>query len=95
VLLFSAASIWEIAIKSKQGRDSFEIDPNFFQHHLRANGYEELPITAQHAAATHSLPALHGDPFDRLLVAQAISEGLLLLTSDRRLSEYPGPIERV
>ena len=94
-LLFSAASLWEVAIKSALGRDDFRVDPRRLRRGLLDNGYSELPVTSQHAVTIDSLPPLHKDPFDRLLLAQALSEGLLLLTSDAQLARYPGPVRQV
>lgn len=91
-LYFSAASIWEIVIKRGLGRNDFQVEPEVLRRGLEENQYQELPITSAHAAAVGRLPALHKDPFDRILVAQAITEGLLLLTSDEYVAEYPGPI---
>ncbi len=94
-LLFSAASLWEIAIKKSRGRDDFQVDGAELRRELLARRYEELPVTGPHALETAALPAIHRDPFDRLLVAQARCEGLTLLTADRRVARYPGPIELV
>lgn len=94
-LLFSAASIWEIAIKNGLGREDFRVEPRLLRRGLLDNGYVELPITSQHAVSIDSLPPAHKDPFDRLLLAQALSEGLLLLTSDAQLARYPGPVRHV
>ena len=91
-LVFSAASIWEIAIKSGLGRPDFDVPPGVFRRGLLEAGYEELPVTGAHAAALQGLPALHRDPFDRILVAQAMVESLTLLTADRTILTYPGPI---
>lgn len=91
-LVFSAASIWEIAIKSGLGRPDFDVPSGVFRRGLLEAGYEELPVTGAHAAALQGLPALHRDPFDRILVAQALVEGLTLLTADRTILAYPGPI---
>ena len=82
----SAASIWEIAIKARLGR--LEGDPKEFVTSIEQSGFRELPISARHAALVHDLPLYHRDPFDRLLVAQALSEPLRLLTADRMLSQY-------
>lgn len=95
VLWFSAASIWEVAIKSGLDRVDFQADPHLLRRGLVENGYRELAITAQHAAAVANLPALHKDPFDRILLAQAEIEGCLLLTVDDMLHQYPGPVRRV
>jgi len=94
-LLFSAASVWEVAIKSSLGREDFQVDARILRRGLLDHGYTELPIRSEHAAATASLPPLHKDPFDRILVAQATVEGILLLTSDPLVAEYPGPVRRV
>jgi PIN domain nuclease of toxin-antitoxin system len=94
-LLFSAASLWEIAIKNSLGREDFRVEPRLLRRGLLDNGYVELPITSQHAVSIDSLPPLHKDPFDRLLLAQALSEGVTLLTHDAQLTEYPGPVRKV
>ncbi|MBS0987011.1 type II toxin-antitoxin system VapC family toxin [Acetobacter thailandicus] len=94
-LVFSAASLWEITIKTGLGRADFQVDPHLLRRGLIENGYEELPITSQHALAVGQLPDVHRDPFDRILVAQATEEGLLLLTHDPLVKAYPGPIEAV
>lgn len=95
VLVFSAASLWEITIKTGLGRADFQVDPHLLRRGLIENGYEELPITSQHALAVGHLPDVHRDPFDRILVAQAMVEGLLLLTRDPLVKAYPGPIAAV
>jgi PIN domain nuclease of toxin-antitoxin system len=94
-LWFSVVNVWEVAIKVGLGRDSAMIPPSLFRETLLQSGYRELPILSAHALATVSLPSLHGDPFDRMLIAQATTEGMLLLTSDVRLSQYPGPVRLV
>jgi PIN domain nuclease of toxin-antitoxin system len=94
-LHFSAASLWEIAIKNSLGRDDFRVEPRLLRRGLLDNGYVELPITSQHAVSIDSLPPSHKDPFDRLLLAQALSEGILLVTSDAQLASYPGPVRHV
>ena len=94
-LWFSAVSLWEITIKHGLGRRDFRIDPNMLRRGLLENGYAELPITSRHTVATAHLPPLHKDPFDRMLVAQAESEGALLLTSDELVARYPGPVRKV
>lgn len=91
-LYFSAASIWEVAIKSSLGRPEFRLDAALFRRELIGAGYGDMPISGLHAAAVASLPDLHRDPFDRILVAQAIIEGVTLLTADRLVQAYPGPI---
>jgi PIN domain nuclease of toxin-antitoxin system len=94
-LLFSAASVWEVAIKRGLGRSDFEADPRLLRRGLLDNGYAELPIVSDHVVAIESLPPIHKDPFDRLLVAQATVEGITLLTADSVVAEYPGPVRRV
>ena len=87
-LFFSAASIWEIVIKLGLGRQDFRVDPQRFRKMLVAHGYVELAITADHALNVLFLPILHRDPFDRLLLAQARSEGMLLVTVDSAIIQY-------
>jgi PIN domain nuclease of toxin-antitoxin system len=94
-LMFSAVSLWEIAIKSSLGRDDFRVEPRVLRRGLLDNGYVEIPITSEHAVNVDSLPALHKDPFDRLLVAQALVEGITLLTADAQLARYRGPVRKV
>lgn len=94
-LLFSAASLWEIAIKSSLGRDDFKVEPRLLRRALLDNGYVEIPVTSQHAVGIDTLPPRHKDPFDRLLLAQALSEGVVLVTADAQLAGYPGPVRRV
>lgn len=92
---YSAASLWEIAIKAARGRDDFVADAAEIRDTLEESGFEELPVSAQHAVALSRLPAVHGDPFDRMLVAQAMVEPMALITTDERLAAYPGTIEVV
>ena len=94
-LLFSAASLWEVAIKHSLGRVDFQVEPSVLRRGLIDNGYVELPITSQHAVAVDALPDIHRDPFDRLLLAQAQCEGAMLVTADKVLARYPGPIRLV
>jgi len=91
-LLFSAASIWEVAIKRGLGRNDFQADPRLLRRGLLDNGYRELPVMSEHVVAIESLPPIHKDPFDRLLVAQATVEGVTLLTADSVVAQYPGPV---
>ena len=84
-----------MAIKAGLGRSDFKADPHLLRRGLLDNGYEELPINSAHAAAVGQLPAIHRDPFDRLLVAQATAEGVMLLTADTLVANYPGPILKV
>lgn len=92
---YSAASLWEIAIKAARGREDFAADIAAIRETLEENGFDELPVSAQHAVAVSRLPPIHGDPFDRMLVAQAITEPMALITTDERLAAYPGAIEVV
>jgi PIN domain nuclease of toxin-antitoxin system len=94
-LLFSAASLWEVAIKSGLGREDFVADARLLRRGLLDNGYGELPVASAHAVAVADLPPIHRDPFDRLLVAQAMVEGVTLLTADEMMGRYPGPIRKV
>lgn len=94
-LVFSVASIWETAIKYGLGRDDFDVEPRLLRRGLIENGYEELRIASEHAIAVDQLPMIHRDPFDRLLVAQAMVEGMVLLTSDDRVASYPAPVRKV
>lgn len=87
-LYFSAASIWEIVIKLNLGRDDFRVDPYRLRKMLIVHGYNELAVTSEHALRVETLPPLHKDPFDRLLIAQARAEGMLLLTVDTCVSKY-------
>ena len=85
---YSAASIWEIAIKSSLRRKDFRIELPQLLSALPEMGLIELPITAVHAASVSSLPPIHRDPFDRLLIAQSLTEPLVLLTNDALLERY-------
>ena len=93
--IFSSASLWEIAIKSGLGRDDFLVNARLLRRGLLDNGYGELPITSEHAVAVDGLPPIHKDPFDRILVAQSMVEGITLLTSDPLVAQYPAPVQRV
>ena len=94
-LLFSAASLWEIAIKSSLGREDFRVQPRALHRGLLDNGYIELPITGEHAVGIDTLRVIHKDPFDRILLAQAIVEGVTLLTADTQLAKYGAPVRKV
>ena len=94
-LFFSAASLWEIVIKSSLNREDFKVDPRLLRRGLLDNGYSELPVLSEHAVAVGCLPPIHKDPFDRLLIAQAIAEGITLLTADAHLAKYSGPVQYV
>lgn len=87
-LFFSSASIWEIVIKRGLGRDDFRVDPLRLRKMLVMNGYTEISVASDHALAVDGLPPLHKDPFDRILLAQARTEGLSLVTADEQLTKY-------
>ncbi len=91
-LFFSAASIWEIAIKSSLGREDFQVDASLFRRALFDNGYQELPINGMHAVMVQELPNFHKDPFDRLLIAQARMEGMILVSADEQVIRYGGSL---
>ena len=91
-LLFSSASIWEVVIKRELRRDDFDVDPYLLLAGLLENGYEQLQITARHALLIETLPKHHKDPFDRILLAQSISESVPLLTADEIMQKYPAPV---
>jgi PIN domain nuclease of toxin-antitoxin system len=94
-LFFSAASIWEVALKSALGRADFQVDAGRLQQGLIEAGYGELPIAGAHGVAASRLPSIHKDPFDRILIAQAAAEEMLLLTTDLIIAKYQGPIRLV
>ena len=82
----SSASIWEVAIKARLGK--IDADPQELFHQIQINGFQELPVWSRHALVVASLPLHHTDPFDRLLIAQAMTEPLHLLTVDSQLKQY-------
>ncbi len=86
LVLISAASAWEIAIKAAMGRIRIHLDDVL--RGIRESGFTELPVRAEHGLAAGALPLHHRDPFDRMLVAQARHEGLTLITRDRRIEPY-------
>jgi PIN domain nuclease of toxin-antitoxin system len=90
--VFSVASLWELVIKKALGRPDFSVEPALLRRALLDGGWQELPIAASHVFAVAQLPLCHRDPFDRLLLAQASADGLLLLTADSQLAQYPGPV---
>jgi PIN domain nuclease of toxin-antitoxin system len=94
-LAFSVVNLWEIAIKRGLGKRGFEFDPRILRRALLDDGYDELPVLGSHAVALDSLPPIHRDPFDRILIAQAMVEGITLLTADATIARYPGPIRKV
>ena len=87
-LHFSSASLWEVVIKSRLGREDFRVDAVRLRRLLVVNGYVEVPVTSDHALAVADLPSLHRDPFDRILIAQARAEGLRLVTTDDQVAQY-------
>ena len=94
-LIFSTASLWEVVIKRGLARDDFKVDPRLLRRGLLDNAYSELPIGSEHVVAIDALPPLHKDPFDRVLIAQAIVEGITLLTADAVVAGYPAPVRAV
>ena len=94
-IYFSAASIWEVAIKNALGREGFRADPAQILKVMPDTGFAELPVKSIHAAEVASLPAIHKDPFDRLLVAQSRVEPMLLLTNDEVLGRYTGNVRLI
>ena len=93
--VFSVVSLWELVIKRGLDRPDFQMEPSLLRQALLEAGWRELPVEAHHALAVGQLPPLHRDPFDRLLLAQAQADGLLLITADRQLAQYPGPVRRM
>ena len=94
-LLFSAASLWEVTIKRALDRDDFQVNPRLLRRGLLDNGYGELAITGEHAIAVELLASIHKDPFDRILIAQSMVEGITLLTSDPLAARYSGLVRRI
>ena len=94
-LVFSSASLWEIAIKNGLDRSDFNVDPRRLWRMLLVNGYRELSVTSEHTVAVNDLSPFHKDPFDRILVAQARVEGLTLLTADKVVAKYGEGVKKV
>lgn len=94
-LVYSTVVLWEIGIKRGLGKKEFQVEPRVLRRALLDDGYEELPVLGQHAVEVDILPRLHKDPFDRILIAQALVEGITLLTADPVIAQYPGPIRKV
>jgi PIN domain nuclease of toxin-antitoxin system len=92
---FSAVNIWEIGIKTALGRGTFDLNPHVARTTCLGLGFVELAIDGSQAAAASDLPPIHQDPFDRLLIAQALLTGRTLLTSDETIARYQGPIRHV
>ena len=82
-------------MKRGLGRSDWLSDPREIRRPTLENGYEELPVLGQHAVALDILPPIHNDPFDRILIAQAMVEGITLLTTDPVIASDPGPIRKV
>ena len=93
--VFSVASLWELVIKRGLDRPDFQLEPSLLRQALLEACWRELPVEAHHVLAVGQLPPLHRDPFDRLLLAQAQADGLLLITADQQLAQYPGPVRRM
>lgn len=91
-LFFSPANLWEISIKKNLGRQDFQVNARQLWRQLLLNGYQELPISSEHTIAIDSLPNLHKDPFDRILIAQAKVEKFHLLTADKIVIQYGSPV---
>lgn len=94
-LIFRTASLSEIVIKRGLGREDFQVDARLLRRGLLDDGYSELPLGGGHVVAIETLPPLHQDPFDRALIAQALVEGITLLTTDGRIARYPAPVRVV
>jgi len=94
-LFFSIVSLWEIAIKFSLNKPSFTVDPRGMREAVGERGFGEIGIEGDDVVAVADLPRIHGDPFDRLLIAQATNRNIMLITADRNIARYPGPIWRV
>jgi PIN domain nuclease of toxin-antitoxin system len=94
-LVYSVVSIWEVAIKAALKRPDFTADPALLLDYLRQGPFEELDLVAEHILPMTVLPPVHKDPFDRILIAQAMSEQMELVTADRKLPAYPGLVRKV
>jgi PIN domain nuclease of toxin-antitoxin system len=91
-LYYSSVNIWEMVIKQRAGKLNMPIEASVIRQQLEEKGCRELPVTSRHALATGVLATVNKDPFDRMLVAQAIIEGLTLITTDRLLSGYAAEV---
>ena len=94
-VLFSAASVWEMAIKTALGRADFRVSPEIIVEAAYATGFTELPVRSAAALKVSTLPHHHRDPFDRLLIAQAMTEPAALYTADAQLAVYSELVVRV
>ena len=92
---FSGLSLWEIKLKRGLGHPDFIVDFSLLYRGLIENGYTELVIKSSHSLALDQIPLIYKDLFDRMLAAQAVLEGMLLLTADPVVAQYPGPIRLV
>jgi PIN domain nuclease of toxin-antitoxin system len=92
--VLSVVAIWEVAIKAAKYGD-FSFDPHVLRSAMLRHGWQELPVIGAHALAVVGLPPLHSDPFDRLMLAQALAEGMTFVTTDRAVARYPGPVRLV
>ena len=88
-VIFSAASVWELGLKIGKGKLRMPLE---FAGVLLGDGFSSLSVTVEHAFRSLALPSLHGDPFDRILIAQALEEGLVLVTRDANIQRYPLPV---
>lgn len=95
VLWFSVASLWEVSIKRALDRPDFRTEASVLRAGLLANGYRELAIEARHVLSLSLLAPHHRDPFDRMLIAQAAVEGMVLVTADQTLARYGAPVRVV
>ncbi|MGK9054664.1 type II toxin-antitoxin system VapC family toxin [Neorhizobium petrolearium] len=94
-IFFSSASIWELSIKYSSGKIGLELPPRMLHRVLIESDFKELAVTASHALEVDMLQPIHKDTFDRILIAQAMWEGMLLLTSDETIAQYNAPIRLV
>jgi PIN domain nuclease of toxin-antitoxin system len=95
MLFFSSASLWELMVKYALGKNDIPVHPRVLHRALLGNNFTELPVTGFYALAVENLPSIHKDPFDRILIAQAMSEGMTLLTSDETVALYNAPVQLV
>ena len=94
-IYFSAISIFEIAVKQQLTKVDFNVEASVIRRVLIEKGYCELAVNGLHASFVGTMPLIHKDPFDRLLVAQANVEGMTLITADEQVAQYPGPILKI
>jgi PIN domain nuclease of toxin-antitoxin system len=94
-MIISSSSVQPASIKQPLGKKDFKVGARLLRRELLNIGYTELPISSNHAVAVDSLPLIHRDPFDRILIVQATLEGITLLTVDKIVARYPGPIKKV